>query len=274
VFILMELEALSNVFPDVVDLTRLAGIRVLSIYEPYASGECDESVQLLDKGDGTPLTIADLASHQILVEGLLRLTPRVPIVSEEDPASLQYRTEEGCYWLLDPLDGTKEFISRNGEFTINVALIINSIAVWGAVYAPVLDAMYWGGSALGAYRRIGNKQDVLSVSCKLSQSTCQVVASKSHLNDKTRSFIDRLGMVELVQAGSSLKFCRVAEGAADVYPRLAPTCEWDTAAAQAVLEGAGGSVTDMERRPLRYGKPTLLNSDFVATADRAWLDAI
>jgi 3'(2'), 5'-bisphosphate nucleotidase len=270
----MELEALSNVFPDVVDLTRLAGNHVLSIYEPYASGECDESVQLLDKGDGTPLTIADLASHQILVEGLLSLTPRVPIVSEEAPASLRHRREEGCYWLLDPLDGTKEFISRNGEFTINVALIINSIAVWGVVYAPVLDAMYWGGSALGACRRIGNKQDVLSVSSKLSQSTCQVVASKSHLNDDTKSFIQRLGRVELVQAGSSLKFCRVAEGAADVYPRLASTCEWDTAAGQAVLEGAGGKVLDILGQPLRYGKATLLNPHFVALADGSWLSDI
>lgn len=271
---MIELEALKKVLPSVVNLTRLAGERVLSIYQPYAKGGHDESLQLMAKSDGSPLTLADVASHEILVEGLTELTPQIPIVSEEDGASLQHRTETGCYWVLDPLDGTKEFISKNGEFTINVALIINSIAVWGAVYAPVLNAIYWGGSKLGAFRQVGNQQHALKVRSQSSQKLCQVVASKSHLNDDTKSFIQGLGTVELVQAGSSLKFCRVAEGVADVYPRLAPTCEWDTAAAQAVLEGAGGKVVDMLGQPLRYGKPKLLNPYFVATADRAWLTSI
>lgn len=270
----MRLEALNNVLPDVVDLTRRAGTKILSIYESYAGDESDESVRLVYKDDDSPLTIADLASHQILVEGLMKLTPRIPIISEEDPISLQHRTEEGCYWLIDPLDGTKEFLARNGEFTINVALISNGTAVWGAVYAPELDAMYWGGSALGAFKQVGKQQHALKVRSKSSQNACQVVASKSHLNSKTKSFIKRLGVVELVQAGSSLKFCRVAEGAADVYPRLAPTCEWDTAAAQAVLEGSGGKVVDMLGQPLRYGKAKPLNPDFVATADTAWLTSI
>lgn len=270
----MKLEVLETVLPRVLELTRLAGKRVLSIYQPYLTEANSESVRLLDKEDGSPLTMADLASHNVLVEGLKALTPEIPIVSEEDVASLHFRTEGGRYWLLDPLDGTKEFVSRNGEFTINVALVIGESVAWGAVYAPTFDAMYWGGIGLGAYRKIGDEQVALIPNRRSSTGICKVVASKSHMNGDTKEFVNGLGSVELLQAGSSLKFCRVAEGAADVYPRLAPTCEWDTAAAQAVLEGAGGVVVDMQGQPLRYGKSTVLNPSFVATADRAWLPSL
>lgn len=269
----MKLEALKAVLPDVIELTKLAGMRVLSIYQSYLSDAKGESLQLFDKSDGSPLTVADMISHETLVDGLRKLTPKIPVVSEEDSESLQYRKDAGCFWLLDPLDGTKEFISKNGEFTINVAFVIDGCAVWGAVYAPVLGAMYWGGSAFGAFRQVGGRQESLQIRGKRTQRICQVVASKSHLNDETKLFIGRLGAVELIQAGSSLKFCRVAEGVADVYPRLAPTAEWDTAAAQAILEGSGGCVVDLAGSALRYGKPDLLNPYFVATADLAWLPA-
>ena len=175
------------------------------------------------------------------------------------------------FWLIDPLDGTKEFIAKNGEFTVNIALIDHGRSVLGVVYAPALALLYWGGLGLGAYRIQDGRTETISVAHKLfneqtQTQTCRVVASKSHLNESTQQFIDKLDSVSLIQAGSSLKFCLIAEGAADIYPRLAPTCEWDTAAAQAVLEGAGGVVLDFNtREPLCYGKREVLNPSFVAS---------
>jgi 3'(2'), 5'-bisphosphate nucleotidase len=176
-------------------------------------------------------------------------------------------------WLIDPLDGTKEFIAHNGEFTVNIALIDQGRSVLGVVYAPAIDALYWGGAGLGAFRRVGTSTAAIQVASHATDELCRVVASKSHLNAETQAFIDRLGPVSLVQAGSSLKFCRVAEGVADIYPRLAPTCEWDTAAAQAVLEGAGGVVLDLHGAPLRYGKPDVLNPSFIAARNAALIPA-
>mgnify|MGYP002130717672 CR=1 FL=1 len=191
------------------------------------------------------------------------------MVSEEDEASLAFRTTASRFWLIDPLDSTKEFIAKNGEFTVNIALIDQGRSVLGVVYAPVLDLLYWGGPTLGAYRRQVVCTQAISVAHNNSEQTqaqpCRVVARKSQLNEQTQNFIEQLDSVSLIQAGSSLKFCRVAEGTADIYPRLAPTCEWDTAAAQAVLEGAGGVVLDFTTRaPLCYSKPEVLNPSFVA----------
>ena len=184
-----------------------------------------------------------------------------------------HRQSHGRFWLIDPLDGTKEFISRNGEFTVNIALIEAGRTVLGVVYAPAMDALYWGGAGLGAFRCIGGQTVAIKVAASTPGAALRVVASKSHLNEATRSFIDRFGEVSLVQAGSSLKFCRVAEGEADIYPRLGPTCEWDTAAAQAVLEGAGGVVVDLEGAPLLYGKPDVLNPSFIACRDTSQIKA-
>lgn len=241
-----------------------AGKSILHIYEAYAIESNAAAIQ--HKKDDSPLTQADLAAHHVIVDCLKKLTPDIPVVSEEDEASLVFRVGKGTFWLIDPLDGTKEFIARNGEFTVNIALVNNGIAEWGVVHAPVLNTTYVGGAAYGAIKYCHGEQSLLQVA-DTPQGTWRVVASKSHLNQETQDFIDRLGeSVETVQAGSSLKFCKIAEGSADVYPRLAPTCEWDTAAAQAVVEGAGGLVCDLQQQPLRYGKAELLNPSFVASA--------
>jgi 3'(2'), 5'-bisphosphate nucleotidase len=225
------------------------------------------------------VTAADHAAHRVLAAQLQPLLPNCPVVSEEDAASHAQRQSTGRFWLIDPLDGTKEFIARNGEFTVNIALIEDGRSVLGVVFAPASGELYWGGHGLGAFCQRGEETSAIatasvsSTASPQSAEVCRVVVSRSHLDAETQAFIDRLAPVRLVQAGSSLKFCRVAEGAADIYPRMGPTCEWDTAAAQAVLEGAGGVVLDLHGAPLRYGKPELLNPFFVATRDAALIPA-
>ena len=248
-----------GVFQSVIDLARQAGQAILAIYE------APEDPQVMRKADHTPLTQADLAAHRLIARGLQALTPAIPVVSEEDEQSLVFRKPHGAFWLVDPLDGTKEFMARNGEFTVNIALVVDSEVLWGVVVAPVLGATYWGGRGLGAFVERGEGPVALSAVPSVG-APLRVVASKSHLNEETARFIQALGAHELVQAGSSLKFCRLAEGQADLYPRLSPTSEWDTAAAQAVLEGAGGRVTTLEGQLLRYGKADLINPSFVAMA--------
>lgn len=245
-------------------LSRIAQDAGQAIMQIYAQAE----IAVTDKADHSPLTQADLLAHQCIAAGLAALTPQIPVVSEEDAASLAHRSPVGRHWLIDPLDGTKEFLARTDEFTVNIALVQDSVAVLGVVYAPATGVLYWGGPALGAFRSShGGPDEAIRVAPQPSPGqACRVVASKSHLNEETSAFIDRLGQALLIQAGSSLKFCRVAEGAADVYPRLAPTCEWDTAAAQAVVEGAGGVVLNLAGLPLRYGKPEVLNTSFVAAS--------
>ncbi|MDE2623571.1 MAG: 3'(2'),5'-bisphosphate nucleotidase CysQ [Betaproteobacteria bacterium] len=248
-----------EIFPAVTALARAAGEAILAIYQ------APESALLAQKADDTPLTQADLAAHQIIARGLQALTPEIPVVSEEDEARLVFRKAEGTFWLVDPLDGTKEFLARNGEFTVNIALVSEGEALWGVVLAPALGLTFWGGRGLGAFLDQGQGPVALPLA-PLSSGLVRVVASKSHLNDATLQFIEALGPHELVQAGSSLKFCRLAQGQAELYPRLSPTSEWDTAAAQAVLEAAGGQVVTLDGLPLRYGKTDLINPSFVAVA--------
>ena len=213
----------------------------------YERGEQGVAENTSVKDDNSPLTEADLAAHRLIVDGLMVQTPAIAVVSEEDPDSLVHRVPDGAFWMIDPLDGTKEFIARNGEFTVNIALVVNGEPVWGVVHAPALDQTYWGGSGLGACKQDGStaplslavgERSVLLKENPLqgTQAPIRVVASKSHLNESTEAYIKELGIVELVQAGSSLKCCKVADGGADIYPRRAPTCEWDTAAAQAIVE--------------------------------------
>lgn len=247
--------------PELLALVRAAGRAIMGVYDSDAAHE------VTIKADDSPLTQADLRAHEVLTQGLMRLTAAIPVVSEEDAASHAQRMPESVFWLIDPLDGTKEFIARNGEFTVNVALVAGGYPLLGVVYAPALDLLYWGGVEVGAWRQHGDDApERIAVALAQKESVVRVVASKSHLDERTMAFIERLGAHALVQAGSSLKFCRVAEGSADVYPRLAPTCEWDTAAAQAVLEAAGGYVTKLDGERLVYGKPEILNPHFIASA--------
>jgi len=243
-------------------IARAAGSRILEVYEG------DFAVET--KADRTPLTAADRAAHTLIVQELGRLTPGIPVWSEESPAPPPaQRHRWSWYWLVDPLDGTREFIRRNGEFTVNIALLRGHEPLLGIIHVPVQGRDYWGGPGLGAWRRDGSGEPrAISVRRPAAQPP-RVAGSRSHAGSGLARFLGDLGPHELLSMGSSLKFCLVAEGAADLYPRLGPTAEWDTAAGQAIVEGAGGVVIDAAGRPLRYNsRDEALNPDFVACADR------
>ncbi|WP_219592952.1 3'(2'),5'-bisphosphate nucleotidase CysQ [Aeromonas salmonicida] len=254
-------------FPAISELepiARTAGDTIMAIYSQPFTVEY--------KGDESPLTAADKGAHEVIVQALAGLTPDIPVLSEESgPEVMGLRHGWSRYWLVDPLDGTKEFVSRNGEFTVNIALIEDGKPLWGLVYAPVLDRLWYGGKGMGAWRVADGKREAIQTLPHQEGSPWRVVGSRNHLSRETLDYLAPFGDIErgdieLVSMGSSLKFCIIAEGGAELYPRLAPTCEWDTAAAQAVLEGAGGSVTRLDGSPLAYNKPDILNPWFVARA--------
>jgi 3'(2'), 5'-bisphosphate nucleotidase len=258
----------SNQISSLIVLAKSAGDGVMRIYDETLSVDRGEGsvVAFTDKEDGSPVTAADLLSHRIIVDGLARLTPDIPVVSEEDADSIIHRTPNGRFWLIDPLDGTREFISRNGEFTINIALIEKGLPVFGIVLAPCINLLYWGGIEFGAFREQDGKVEKIILPDRehVSHQPMRVVASRSHMNRETNDFIERLGICDVVQAGSSLKFCRIAEGSADIYPRFGTTSEWDTAAGQAIVEAMGGYVYALDGKSLRYGKRDILNPHFIA----------
>ena len=249
----------SSILPEVLKIADAASEKVMSIYMT------DFKVNY--KADESPITAADIASHNVIVEGLSNLSQDIPILSEEG-AEIPWseRKHWQRFWLIDPIDGTKDFTQRTDEFTVNIALIENGEPILGVVTAPALKEAYWGLRGEGAYKR-DNTGHVQRISVAPPGEAKRVVASKNHLNEDTKAFIDKLGAHELVQAGSSLKFCKIAEGHADIYPRLAPTCEWDTGAAHAVLSAAGGKVETLEGKPLQYGKEDVLNPHFIASGD-------
>ena len=239
------------------DLMTKANKVIMEVYEkPNSDPEIKE--------DNTPVTQADLAANRILTDGLKNLFPKIPIVSEEDKNSLNVPKTNKVFWLIDPLDGTKEFIKRNDEFTCNLALIENNVPTLGFVSVPVRDLIYFGGK--GYCSKVYDREKNFSeIRYKSNPGISRIVASKSHLNDETKQFISKIGgKIELIQAGSSLKFIKIASGLADIYPRLAPTSEWDTAAAHAILEGAGGTVLDLNGKDIIYGKEDILNPYFIA----------
>jgi len=243
-------------------ISSAAGAAILRVYER------DFTVEIKD--DRSPLTEADRAAHEIIVAELGALQPRWPVLSEESPASaLTMRRSWDRYWLVDPLDGTKEFIKRNGEFTVNIALIDNHEPVLGVVLSPVLGIEYGALRGHGAFKsQAGGAPQPIQVRDKAA-APLRVVGSRSHASESLVAYVNALGPHEMQPMGSSLKICLVAEGAADVYPRLGPTSEWDTAAAQAILEAAGGVMMDLAGEPLRYNtKEQLLNPHFVAYGDR------
>lgn len=247
-------------------LVQDAGRAIMAVYDRAVGDPASAGVRR--KADDSPLTEADLEAHRVLAAGLALLTPGIPVVSEEDEASWIHRRAEGRFWLIDPLDGTKEFVARTRDFTVNLALVVDGRAVFGVVGAPALDLLYWTAPAGGAFRLSAQGRERIRVAPGPEDEgrPWRVVASRSHLDEATLRFVEDLHPYELVRVGSSLKFCRVAEGEADCYPRLGPTCEWDTAAAQAVVEAAGGQVCTLDGNPLRYGKPEVLNPFFVVRA--------
>lgn len=252
--------------PELLDAVRgIASRAGAAIMEVYVR---DFAVELKD--DHSPLTEADRAAHEVIVGALRKLDPGWPILSEE--SRLDELAERGSwdpYWLVDPLDGTKEFIKRNGEFTVNIALIENHVAVLGVVLAPALALEYSAARDLGAFKSSGNGGSVPIGVATEAASPLRIVGSRSHRGDSLNAYLEAIGPYELVPMGSSLKICLVAEGVADVYPRLGPTSEWDTAAAQAILESAGGVMIDASGQPLRYNlKEDLLNPHFLAFGDR------
>lgn len=242
--------------PLIIEAAREAGMAILEIYNSD-----DFNVEL--KGDESPLTRADTAAHQAIVKYLEKT--EFPILSEEGrDIPFEERKNWDYFWMVDPLDGTKEFIKKNGEFTVNIALIHKNEPVLGVVYAPVLDKLYFGGKGHGAYLTInaGREQELKHI--KNETGVVRIVASRSHLNEDTKNFIDQFENPETVSMGSSLKFMLIAESKADIYPRFAPTMEWDTAAAHAVLRGLEIEVINNEdQQPLRYNKENLLNPYFL-----------
>ena len=233
----------------VVALAEEAGRATLTCYQ--------KPLEIRYKGDESPVSQADELSHQIIAKGLA--DTGLQVVSEEG----QTQSKATRYWCVDPLDGTKSFIAGVEDFTVNIALIVEGRPVWGVVVAPVLEVAWFGGLEGGSWRKAQGQTQ--KIQCTPPQAPLRVLASRNHLNDATQDFIETLGAVERVQRGSSLKFCAIAEGQADLYPRLGPCCEWDTAAGEAVLIGAGGSICDFQGRPLAYGKADVLNPHFLAS---------
>lgn len=241
-------------------IARRAGAAIMEIY----GGEH----QVETKADDTPVTAADKAAHRVIVASLQEATPEIPILSEEG-ADIPYAERRGWrrFWLVDPLDGTREFIKRNGEFTVNIALIEDCRAVLGVIYAPALDRLYWGGDDIGAWLQgAGCEPRRLHVRRTEQAQGLTVVMSRSHPSPDLDEYLQTIDVAEILAVGSSLKLCALAEGKADLYPRLGPTMEWDNAAGQALVEAAGGQVRGLDGQPVRYNKPDLRHPWFVATA--------
>jgi 3'(2'), 5'-bisphosphate nucleotidase len=253
---------LIELIPKLKEIALRAGAAILEVYERSA-----EQQQVSLKADKSPLTEADRASNDIICTALEQLPLKYPVISEENKLTpWAERRHWGCCWLVDPLDGTKEFLKRNGDFTINIALIEKGRPVLGLVYVPVYKELSWAVFAKGAYT-VRNKRDIPleAASFSVNDEGLGVVCSRSHLSAETEAFVNRFKNPILLSRGSALKFLMLAKGEAHVYPRMAPTMEWDTAAAQIILEEAGGKVLVFgTEEPLTYNRENLLNPAFIA----------
>ena len=255
---------MKKLLQQIQDIAKQAGDSIMQIYQ-----SADFGVEM--KADDSPLTKADLAAHNKIVRQLQKITPEVPILSEES-AKIPFATRKQWqkYWLVDPLDGTKEFIKRNGAFTVNIALIEQHKSILSVVYVPVKEITYSAALGLGAFKN-GQKIHTLIPAREIPV----VVGSRSHMSKDVQEYLQKLGKHELIAMGSSLKFCLVAEGHADLYPRLGLTSEWDTAAAQCIVEQAGGAVVTLDGKQLLYNtKENLLNPYFMVYGDskREWIN--
>jgi 3'(2'), 5'-bisphosphate nucleotidase len=250
---------------DIAVAAREAGEAIVEIVR--------RGVEVEAKRDLSPVTEADRAAELIILGALARAAPGVPVIAEEEVAAGRIPAHGDTYFLVDPLDGTKEFVQRNGEFTVNIALVDNHRPVLGIVHAPALERDYFACEGIGAFRSDAQSAGRPIRVARRGSGAVRVVGSRSHRGSSLDAFLSRVGVHELVEVGSSLKLCLVAEGSADVYPRLGPTCEWDTAAGQCVLEQAGGQVLKLDGEPLEYNREDTLNPNFVGfgDADTDWL---
>lgn len=250
-----------TILKDVITLSMDAGHEIMSIY----STDFDAT----QKDDNSPLTEADMAAHHTIVAGLQKLTPDLPILSEESAdIPFEERVKWNTYWLVDPLDGTREFIKRNGEFTVNIALIDQNCPILGVIYIPVSGITYFACKGAGSFKQGGGCEPVKIKTRPKPSDITLVAGSRSHRGDSLLQFLGKIGNHEIISMGSSLKSCLVAEGKADIYPRLGPTSEWDTAAAQCIVEEAGGKLTDLQLNSMRYNtKDSLLNPHFLVFGD-------
>lgn len=236
---------------ELVTIALRAGAAIMPIYERQDQG-------VKTKSDSSPVTEADTAAEAVILAELSRLAPEIPVIAEESVAAGRVPATGRRFFLVDPLDGTREFISRNGEFTVNIALIEDGAPVLGVVYAPAIGLIYAGGEGQGAKAatveggKVGRWHKIAVGDCP--RDGLRVIASRSHLTEETKAFVERFAVADFVSAGSSLKFCKLAAGEADLYPRLGRTMEWDTAAGDAVLRAANGAVLTMDGKPLIYGK--------------------
>jgi 3'(2'), 5'-bisphosphate nucleotidase len=257
--------AILELIPYLLPIARQAGAAIMEVY-----GQQDANFQVENKEDDSPLTLADRKANEIICAGLEKLPLLFPIISEENQEiRFQVRNQFDYHWLVDPLDGTKEFIARNGDFAVNIALVHRQQVVLGVVFLPATQALYWAVKDQGAYVETpdGSSQ-IHAASFTLTNLGLVVLSSRSHMNTATEAFIQQLREPVLISRGSSLKFLLLALGEAHIYPRLGPTMEWDTGAPQIILEEAGGSVIDENTgMPLQYNKEDLRNPSFVAYAN-------
>ena len=263
---LLDNEPTPTLMPAVCQLAREAGDKIMEIY--------DQEFEVMRKADRTPLTAADMAAHRCIERGLRELTPELPVLSEESehiPFSERGRWRR--YWLVDPLDGTREFIKKNGEFTVNIALIDEHQPIMGVIYAPAIGLLYMASRGQGSWRQEATQQAPEAIHVNARKRHPVIAGSRSHGSERFQNMLSKIGQHRLISMGSSLKFGLVASGEADIYPRLGPTSEWDTAAAQCIVEEAGGRVVDLNFNPLRYNRrESLLNPDFLVLGglERDW----
>lgn len=244
---------------DIVRITRLAGDAILEIYK--------RSYSVDFKDDKSPLTEADLAAHAFIVDSLSKLTPDIPIVSEEMTEEEKTANQGDRFWLVDPLDGTKEFLKKTGQFTVNIALVEDGEPVLGVVHTPAIRLTYWAKRGEGVFKQEGDDSPVQIQARKASEQSMAVVASRDHAGPLVKELLSNYPDAESTSMGSSLKFCLIAEGKADIYLRDVPTMEWDTAAAHCIVNEAGGSVTLLNQEPLCYNKTGLKNPSIVTIGD-------
>lgn len=261
----MQKQDIISLIEEVKQIAIEAGLKIMEVYDDV------DNFDVESKNDNSPLTRADKEANKIICDRLENLTQKLPIISEENKLiDYDQRKDYEYLWMVDPLDGTKEFIKRNGEFTVNIALIHQGRSIAGVVYTPVLEELHYAIKGEGAYKeKSGNKTKLNCASYNPKDKNLTIVCSRSHLNEGTQAFIDDYNEPLKVSKGSSLKFLIIAEGKAHAYPRLAPTMEWDTAAAQIIVEESGGTIIQAgSTDPVMYNKENLLNPHFVAYASQ------